>query len=115
MLCKDEGFTGKLISRYRELRQGVLSTQHVEETIDAAVDYLGPAIERNYRRWGELFEPEQLDADNRLEPLERNPRSYEDALGQLKGWIAERGEWLDTYIDNLRQYSHESMVKKFNH
>lgn len=115
MLCKDEKFTGKLTKRYRELREGVLSTQHIEETIDAAAEYLGPAVERNYKRWGVLFEPEKLDENNRLQPLERNPRSYEEALTQLKEWVAARGDWLDTYIENLRQYSHESMVKKFNH
>lgn len=115
MLGKDEKFTEKLISRYRELREGPLSTEHIEQTIDAAAEYLGPAIERNFERWGVLFEPQELDENNRLKPLERNPRSYEEALAQLKEWVAARGDWLDTYIENLRQYSHESMVKKFNH
>lgn len=115
MLGKDEKFTEKVISRYRELREGPLSTERIEEAIDAAVDYLGPAVERNYKRWGVLFEPEKLDGNNRLQPLERNPRSYDEAVDQLKDWIAARGDWLDTYIENLRQYSHESMVKKFNH
>lgn len=115
MLCKDERFTQKVIDRYRELREGPLATEHIEQIIDETVAYLGPAIERNYERWGVLFEPEKLDNDNRLEPLKRNPRSYSEAVDRLKDWIGERGEWLDTYIENLRQYSHESMVKKFNH
>lgn len=56
-----------------------------------------------------------MDRDVLLNPVERNPLSYEDQIDQIKTFIHERGEWLDRYIYNLRQYSHESAVKKFNH
>ena len=39
----------------------------------------------------------------------------DEAIEQIKGFIRERGEWLDEYIEVLRQYSHESKNKKFNH
>ena len=33
----------------------------------------------------------------------------------LKDFCAQRGAWMDEHIDILRQYSHESKNKKFNH
>lgn len=115
MLFKDERFVERVIDRYRELRAGVLSEEYLNAYIDETVAYLGPAIERDNQVWGYLYDVEPLNWEQKLEPVERNPVSYEDAVVRLKAFIHERGTWLDTYIENLRQYSHESAVKKFNH
>ena len=37
------------------------------------------------------------------------------AVAQMKRFCIERGAWMDENIDILRQYSHESKNKKFNH
>ena len=50
-----------------------------------------------------------------LVPVERNIHSYDEAIDQLKNYIIERGKWMDENIEILRQYSHESHVKQFNH
>lgn len=110
MLCKDEKFTERVIDRYRELRETWLSDEYLLQYIDDTVKYLGPSIERNYSVWGYTFE-EFLP----LDPTERNPENYEDAIEQLKTFIVERGAWMDKNIEILKQYSHESKVKKFNH
>lgn len=47
-------------------------------------------------------------AGNFLMPPKRNVTSYEEAVEQLKNFIAARGDWLDEHIDTLFQYCHES-------
>lgn len=110
MLMKDEAFAQDVIDRYRSLRQDVLSEEHIFEMIDATAGYLAPAMERNWARWGYTFSD-----DHYLFPESRRPASYEEAVADLKSFIHDRGTWLDTYIENIKQYSHESAVKKFNH
>lgn len=110
MLFKDEDFTERCIRRYKELRQSFLSEEYLNAYIDDVVAYLGPAVERNYEKWGYSFGEEQ----DLLRPEERNPRSYEEATANLRQFIHIRGNWLDENIETLRQYSAESKVKKFN-
>ena len=50
-----------------------------------------------------------------LSPAERNPHTHTEAVAQMKRFCTERGAWMDEHIDILRQYSHESKNKKFNH
>ena len=109
MLTKDEDFTNQIISRYRQLRKGCLSEEYLMNYIDDTIEYLGPAIDRNFEKWGYSF-----DSDTLLEPEERNIHSYEEAVSQLKTFIKERGRWMDDNIESLRQYSAESKVKKYN-
>ncbi len=110
MLLKDEYFTNRVISRYKELRQTVLSEEYLYNYIDDTVDYLGPAIERNFVRWGDTF----TDEKNKYTDVERNAHSYKEAIDDLKSAIHERGEWLDNSIESLRQFSHQSKVKEYN-
>lgn len=110
MLTKDEDFTDALIERYWELREIYLNTEYLNKYIDETVAYLGDAVERNYEVWGYSF-GEECDM---LLPRDRNPRSYEESIGQLKEFFAKRIAWMDENIDTLRQYSAESKVKKFN-
>ncbi len=110
MLFKDETFCELVIDRYLELRQGVFSDAHLMQMIDDVQSYLGPAIQRDWNRWAY----ESIE-DTAIRPESRRPQSYDAAIQDLKSFITNRGAWLDTYIENLRQYSHESAVKKFNH
>lgn len=110
MLFKDEDFTERCIERYRELRKTYLSEEYLCQYIDDVVEYLGPAIERNYEKWGYYF-TEEYDL---LNPTERNPRTYAQSVENMKEFIRIRGRWMDESIETLRQYSSESKVKKFN-
>ena len=78
--------------------------------MDETIAYLGPTIQRNFEVWGDAF-AEYLP----LEPESRNPDSFEDAVEDLKGFLRERGEWMDEYIEVVQQYGHPSAVKKYNH
>lgn len=109
MMIKDENFTSALIDRYRELRKTYLSDEYLTQYIDDVVEWLGPAIDRNFEVWGYTFNQWRP-----LHPETRNPNHYEEAVQQIKDFCYERGRWMDDNIDTLRQYSAESKVKKFN-
>lgn len=110
MLFKDEKFTERVIERYRELRKTYLSDEYLLNYIDETVKYLGDAVDRNYKRWGYTFDEEY----DMLTPEERNPRSYEESIEDMKEFIVKRGKWMDENIESIRQYSAMSKVKKFN-
>ena len=115
MLIKDEDFINQVIYRYRQLRAGILSDERVSAYIQEVVDYLGPAVDRNFASGGYSFDPGNLDKRNKLSPEEKNPRSYEAAVKQFHDAYLERLAWLDENIEVLKQYCHESAVKKYNH
>ena len=109
MLTKDEYFNQKVLRRYEELRKTYLSEEYLNQYIDDVIAYLGPAIDRNFSVWGYSF------ADDMIDPPERNPKSHEEAVNQIRSYIHERGKWMDENLEILLQYSHESKNKKFNH
>ena len=109
MLMKDEDFTGRIIHRYHELRKGILSEEALDEYINETLDFIAPALERNDARWGDVSTQANL-----LMPKDRNLASRSAAEGQLKGYLHNRGEWLDEHIETLRQYSAPSKVKQYN-
>ncbi len=110
MLFKDEYFTDLVIEKYKSLRETYLNEDYLNNYIDDVVNYLGPAIYRNYVRWGDSF----TDEKNLLIPIERNIHSYNEAIMQLKNAIKIRGEFLDNHIETIKQFSHESKVKNYN-
>lgn len=111
MLFKDEKFVEKVISRYYELEKQYLNEEYINSYIDSVIEYLGPAIDRNFEKWGHTFLPEW----DRLFDSHRNLHSYDEAVSQLKGYIKNRCEWMNENIDSLRQYSAESKVKNYNY
>ena len=60
MLSRDEKFINAVIDRYRELRQGVLSDAYLNGYMDAVVEWLGPAVERNFSVWGYTLEKDMM-------------------------------------------------------
>ena len=110
MLTKDEEYCRKIINRYRHWRDSVLSEEYLMDYIDQVVAYLGPAVQRNFQRWGYSFE-----GFRPLLPDSRNPDSFADAVEDLKEFIRQRGAWMDEYIDVVQQYGHPSVNKRYNH
>lgn len=108
-LFKDQEFVEQVISRYYSLRKDVLSDEYLLNYIDETIDYLGPAIQRNYEVWGYTFGTKY----DMLQPTERNPRNYDQAIDQLKTCIVKRGVYMDENIENLLAYSHKSVNKKY--
>ena len=110
MLLKDEQFTEKIIERYRELRQTYLNEEYLLNYIDDTINYIGDAKDRNFEVWGYSFLPE-----NDMLPEGKKIGSYEEAVEQMKKHIKDRGTWLDEHIEEIKQFSHESATKKYNH
>lgn len=111
MLFKDKAFTQAVIDRYYELEKTYLNAEYVNSYIDSVIEYLGPAIDRNYEKWGHTFLPEW----DRLFDFYRNLHSYEAAVEQLKEYITDRHEWMTENIETLRQYSAGSKTKNYNY
>lgn len=112
-LLRDEDFVERVVRRYRSLRKTWLNEDYWLNYIDATIDFLGDAVERNYEVWGWSFDPSLVESTSKLRPEERNPRSYEEAVGQMKDYIIRRGRWMDEHIDTLYQYCHETKNRKY--
>lgn len=110
MLLKDPEFVNAIIERYEELRKSYLSDEYLNRYIDDTVEYLGSAIDRNFLKWGYT-----LDANYEEFSTNFMPTSHDEAIIHLKDSIKRRAVWMDKYIYALRQYSHESKNKKYNH
>lgn len=110
MMMRDEWFVEQIVKRYWYLREKYLNEDYLETYVDDVVSFLGPAVQRNFEKWGYTFE----EAYDTLKPASRNPRSFEEAVEQLKRYYSERIEWMDKNINSLHQYGAESKVKKYN-
>jgi hypothetical protein len=98
-LLQDRSFVDKVIKRYSELRGNILSNENVLENIDSDISFLGGAVQRNFTVWGYTFDEKLLTsaADGTL----RDPRSYEEAVNQLKEAVIQRFSYLDENINLL--------------
>ncbi|MBQ8280166.1 MAG: CotH kinase family protein [Roseburia sp.] len=113
-LFKDEEFVKKVEKRYYDLRERLFNEEYLYTYIDETIEYLGPAIERNFEKWGYSFNSEYNGKSyDYLQPAERNVRSYEESIKQLKDCIALRIEHMDANLDRLYMLCHESMNKKY--
>lgn len=94
-LMKENDFTNQLSCRWTELREGALSQSSILDFIDEQVDYLSPAVDRNFQRWPIL---------NQF--VWPNPQVHGSFLGEvnnLKQFIASRLRWMDSAISSTCQ------------
>lgn len=115
-LFKDKAFVDQVVDRYADLRKRFFNEDYLFQYIDDTVAYLGPAVQRNYEKWGYSFNPTYNGVDyDYLEPESRNVRSFEEAIQQIKDTITIRLEHMDNHLDRLYTLCHESMNKRYNH
>lgn len=116
-LFRDSSFVDKVVQRYRQLRKGVLSDAYLENYIAQTIAYLGPAVHRNNIRWGYTFSwaYHAQKPGTALEPLIRNPATYQGAVNQLISAIKKHGGFLDENIEMLYSRSHASVNKKYHY
>jgi len=112
MISKDPHFIDAVIARYKVLRLSVLSDAFIEDYIESVTDYLGIAIDRNFKVWGHSFEPQ----NNLLADHEANQyiQSYADAVNMYQTRLINKLQWLDENIESLKYYSHPSINKAYN-
>ena len=84
-LARDNHFESKVITRWQELRQDILSTETIFACIDSLVSEIAEARVRNFQRW----------------PAPAENHSYELEILQLKSWIIARTEWVDNNLSLL--------------
>lgn len=94
-LVKDRDFLDLVVKRYKELRQDILSEEHIYALIDKYQAELGDAIERNFAIWGYTFDESFTNEE------ERELHSYEEAVEQLKRTIRERLAFMDEHLEDL--------------
>lgn len=97
-LAQDRKFIDRVRERYRELRRGVLSDEHIDELIGRYRNELGDAVERNFAVWGYTFSV-SLYSDG-----SRELASYDAAMEQLINTIRERLDFMDRHIEDLYEY-----------
>jgi len=118
-LMMSPNFTDRAIRRWHDLRRGVLAEERLINYMQEVEDWLGSAIDRNFEVWGYSFDPSQLSITARRRPtyaeaaegltiFDLNPSSFEEAMEWMRDYTIERGRWLDSFIDTLRQFSHPS-------
>ena len=80
-LFKDKEFVDLVVRRYYELRETYFNEEYLMNYINETIAYLGPAIDRNYEKWGYSFQSfYNGKVYDYLLPIERNPRNYEEAV-----------------------------------
>ena len=89
LLARDPEFMQDWIDRWQELRRTRLATSVLIQLVDELTAAVGSAADRDAARWPENLSPEG---------------SYAGQLGQLKGWIRARAEWID------RQFTRPPLV-----
>ena len=132
-LMMDDVFVERVIDRWHELREDVLSQERLNGYMDETIAWLGEAIDRDHQVWGWSYDPSQLDALEKrmpawwdiaqatagLEPAEQeevvaqmtasvNPSDYRQAVDWMREYMNERGQWIDRNIETLRRYCQES-------
>lgn len=115
-MMKDKDFVERVIRRYKQLREGILSDENLLTYIKETEDYLGPAIERNFEVWGYSFDPDMVTSRERRSFMEGgldgihtlNPEDYAEANEMMIDYLLDHSHWLDENIDSLRQYCHPS-------
>lgn len=105
-LLRDPEFTRKVIERYVDLRKGVLSDDNIVNYIDEIKEYLGPAIDRDWKVWGDFYTSEYLsEYVINGEVRDRNTKSYDEEINKIKTNLMDHGKWLDENIDSLYQFA----------
>ncbi|NPV00143.1 MAG: hypothetical protein HPY53_02060 [Brevinematales bacterium] len=103
-LLKDPSFVKKLIARWYELRQNVLSDWNVEFIIDQITIRIDEAQKRNFQKWpvlGVYLWPNP-------QPL---PKTYEEEVSKLKCWLLKRLKWVDQNIKGIANLPPEKWSK----
>jgi len=96
-LMEDNVYSSRLVARWKELRNGPFMTDSVMTYIDNTLEYLGPAIDRNFAKWpviGEYIWPNYFIGD-----------TFEQEIYYLKNWITDRLSFMDGFIVAASRYN----------
>jgi hypothetical protein len=89
ILLQDPAFKAQLVARWKELRGGLLSDSAVAARIDGLTKGLGPAADRNFKKWNILTQARVAPFDTPTEA------SWTAQIAFMKDWLQKRAAWLD--------------------
>jgi hypothetical protein len=90
LLSQDPAFMEMVKQRWRQLRNGVLSTQSLNKRIDDLVAPLGNAAQRNFQKWNNLNEV-QVEMFTTVATT-----TWQGQIDYLRNWLHERAAWIDS-------------------
>lgn len=103
-ILRDPVFTAAVIERYAELRESILSDESVEDFVEETVAYLGPAIDRDWARWGYYYTAGgYLEVDDPKEG-DRNTHTHQEEVERILNVLSRHGAWMDEHMDSLYQF-----------
>ena len=89
-LLTDPAFAAQVITRWKQLRQGLLSDAQVDARIDMLIAPLANAAARNFIRWPIL-------TDSRVEQFDSpTQETWQGQVEHMRDWIKSRIAWIDT-------------------
>ncbi|MDC7290149.1 CotH kinase family protein [Blautia schinkii] len=104
-MVKDQTFVEMLNTRYRHLREGLLSEESINQKIDDIAEYLGNAILRDTQRWEKEYNaqlPAVEEEDTKL-MIYRNDGTYEKAVRRLKNFLTLHGRYMDENLEFVKE------------
>jgi len=89
-LAHDSEFKNPMRCRWEELRETVLSEEHIFTVIDSLTSYMGSAVDRNFGRWPVLTQY--------VWPNYYIGNTYLNEINWMKDWISKRLVRLETEL-----------------
>lgn len=107
-LVLDNSFVEKLEKRYSKLRRSVLSEKAINESIDEIVAYIGPAQEREWKRWKHVYKTDNqyslhgyVDDDN--DYIFRNSLEFSNEISKVKTMLRLHGNSIQGSLKTLEK------------
>ncbi|RLC68386.1 MAG: hypothetical protein DRI26_10175, partial [Chloroflexi bacterium] len=85
----DDEWARRYRARWRQLRNGPLSTENVMAVIDRMAAQIGEAATRNWQKW------------------RQGSSNFQVSVNQLKNWLKNRLEWIDSQFIEPPEFSPE--------
>jgi hypothetical protein len=92
-MLQDTAFVHLFQQRWHKARQSFLHTDSLFAYIDSTINFLKPAIDRNYYVWPVI--------DRDIFNSNYVSQSYEEEIWNIKNWLSERLVWIDQNIDYI--------------
>lgn len=103
-ILKDPVFTAAMLERYAQLRASILSDDSIASFVKRTVDYLGPAIDRDWARWGYYYTDGNYLKSDEPGGEDRNTRTHREEVERILAVLSDHGAWMDEHLDSLYQF-----------
>jgi len=104
-LLQDSSFANELNCRYFQLRQTILSLDHLYEVMDSIYNVVKEPQKNHFERW------QILGVRTGAPEIEQPATTYDQEVARLKEWIRIRLEWMDANMpgnhDHCTTYKEE--------